>query len=67
LRFVRTQTGDACAGAACSHVAFRLGEAFFADRFEQLVVIPVIDVNADDDGALRFESFLHHRDDLPEI
>jgi ABC-type uncharacterized transport system substrate-binding protein len=38
-------------------------EAVLADHFEQLVVIPVVDVNAHDDGALRFE-LLHDRDNF---
>jgi hypothetical protein len=39
-------------------------DAGFVDHFEEFVIVAVIDVDADDDGAGQFESSLQHRSEL---
>jgi hypothetical protein len=39
------------------HVAIHLVETVLTDRFEELVIIPVIDVNTDEDGPCMSKAF----------
>ena len=58
------RTGVARADAARSEVRNRLVEAVLVDHFEQLVVVAIVDVNADDDRPVRLECLLHHGDNF---
>lgn len=50
--------------AAELQTALPLVEAVWIDRLEQLVVIGIVHLDADDDGTLTIEGTLHHWRDL---